>query len=96
MSRQQFGMPSGLGIIPEWLYSDDPNVNIRINPHVKMPAAWTHGQRTVQPVGLVPVKTLEGLGFFDTWWWNNRKAIALGTIGVLGLGFLVVIGKLLK
>jgi hypothetical protein len=95
---QQLGMPTGLGIVPQWLFSPDPAVNIRINPFVKMPAEWTHGQRTVQPIGLVPAKTtgVEGLGFFDTWWWTNRKTIALGTIGVLGIGLLVLVGKLLK
>lgn len=47
-------MMFGLGLIPDWQFSDDPRVNINLNPHVQIPADWPYGQRTVQPVGAFP------------------------------------------
>lgn len=47
----------GLGLIPDWLFSSDPRVNTAINPHVKIPATWPLGQRTVQPIGLMSQRT---------------------------------------
>src|SRR5262245_35534180 len=48
-----FAMPVGLGIVPDWQLSTDPAVNILINPHVKIPADWPAGQRTIQPIGAI-------------------------------------------
>ena len=93
----QLGRPSGLGVIPDWQYSSDPRINIKINPFVTFPPGWN--QRTVQPVGYVNdrVRELNGLGFFtDSWWWQNRKLIVLGGVGILGLGFLALIGAVTK
>jgi hypothetical protein len=45
-----FAMPAGLGLIPDWQFSNDPRINININPHVKIPSEWPYGQRTVQPL----------------------------------------------
>jgi len=42
-------MQAQLGMIPSWQYSQDPGVNIKLNPDVVFPEGWT--QRTVQPVG---------------------------------------------
>lgn len=43
-----------LGIIPDWQFSSDPNVNIAINPYCKIPPEWPNGQRTIQPIGIAP------------------------------------------
>lgn len=42
---------------------------------------------------------LNGLGIdnpFDSWWWTNRKWVALGGVGVLGLGILAAATAILK
>ncbi len=36
-------------MIPSWQFSQDPGVNIKLNPHVQFPPGWT--QSTPQPVG---------------------------------------------
>ena len=87
----------GLGLIPSWQFSQDPEVNPNINPHVVFPEGYN--QRTVQPVGAFwepPTVNLGGLGLFDSWAWNNRKLIALGGIGLLGAAVLALTGKLVK
>jgi hypothetical protein len=33
---------------------------------------------------------------FTTWWWNNRKWLAVGVASLLGVGAAVVAGKVLK
>jgi hypothetical protein len=38
-----------VGMIPSWQFSQDPGVNIHLNPHVQFPEGWN--QRTVQPTG---------------------------------------------
>lgn len=40
-----------LGLIPDWQFSDNPAININLNPHVQIPDNFPHGQRTVQPIG---------------------------------------------
>lgn len=42
-------MPAQLGLIPSWVYSADPGVNIKLNPNVTFPPGMT--QHTIQPVG---------------------------------------------
>lgn len=49
-----------------------------------------------RPFGLVELPDLLTNNPFDSWWWRNRKPIALGTVGVLGIGALVIIGKVLR
>ena len=90
----------GFGIIPIWQMSGDPAVNIKLNPHVQYPPGMT--QMTVQPVvGDInnwppqisartwPNDNLQGpfdMGFFDSWWWRNRKWVLLGGIGLAAFG----------
>ncbi len=57
MIARPFG--AGLGLIPDWQFSSDPNINISINPHVKIPADWPMGQRTVQPIGVMSQRTYD-------------------------------------
>lgn len=33
---------------------------------------------------------------FDSWWWRNRKVVALGTVGIFGVGVLALLGKVLR
>jgi len=49
-----FAQPHGLGLIPDWQFSEDPAINIKLNPHCKIPGDWTNGQRTIQPLSYVP------------------------------------------
>ncbi len=45
------------------------------------------------------VLRLNGVGFtnpFDSWWWTNRKWVALGGVGVVGLGLLAGLTAILK
>lgn len=78
-----------LALIPTWQFSDDPAVNYNVNPHVKFPAGVT--QSTPQPLGTPIVQRMRppvgvpGLGFFNSTWWVQRKWLALGAIGILGL-----------
>jgi hypothetical protein len=39
----------GLGLIPSWQFSMDPNENPKLNPFVKFPQGVT--QQTIQPTG---------------------------------------------
>lgn len=50
----------------------------------------TMAQYTTKGVGV------KGLGIFDTWWWNNRKWLAFGTLGVLAIGAAAVATKVLR
>lgn len=62
-------MALALGLIPTWQFSDDPAVNININPHVKFPAGVN--QLTPQPIGLYPTSgdaNLQGLGITMAAW----------------------------
>lgn len=65
-------MGQHLGIIPDWQYSSDPAINIKINPHVAFPENFTHGQRTAQPMGYFSAKAsgdpLAGLGITMARW----------------------------
>jgi hypothetical protein len=94
---------SNLGMIPSWQFSQDPAVNMHLNPHVKYPEGWS--QMTAQPVGpyyappRIAQPTLTGLGFtnpFDSWAWTNRKWIVLGGIGLVGAALLAGAGLILK
>jgi len=49
----------------------------------------------VAPVGIGPTP-LRGLGLFDSAWWTNRKWIALGVLGSLGVGAAVIATKYLR
>lgn len=99
-------------MIPDWQFSLDPNVNPKINPFVQYPAgiyqttpqSW--GPYYGDPVGVQPgvagprIK-LMGPAFgltnpFDSWWWTNRKWVALGGVGVVGLGLLAAATAILK
>lgn len=42
----------------------------------------------------VGVKGLRGV--FDSWWWRNRKWVAFGTLGALGLAVAGVATKVLR
>lgn len=103
-----------LALIPSWQFSEDPAVNINLNPHLTFPPGMN--QLTVQPINnVVPSGDanlqglgitmasyeqrgvgVKGLGVFDTWWWNNRKWIAFGALGVLGLVVAGVATKVLR
>ena len=96
---RQSGMPqlSGLGLIPDWQYQGADRITPNNNPFVQFPQGWN--QATVQPVGLVSAREMQlnglngNLGFFtDSWAWQNRSLIALGVVGVLGLGALAIVG----
>lgn len=89
---------ANLGMIPAWQFSQDPAVNFHLNPHVKYPDGWS--QMTPQPVGpyYAPPRIARPQlsGFFDSWGWQNRKAIVLGGGALIGLGLLAAAGFLLK
>lgn len=91
MIARPFG--AGLGLIPDWQFSSDPNINILINPHVKVPSDWPMGQRTVQPIGVLSQRTygdplaatdgltqMNGLGITMANWHTPRA-----DLGALGL-----------
>jgi hypothetical protein len=102
----------GLGMIPDWQFSLDPVVNPKINPFVTYPAgvyqttpqSWGpyYGQTTNKSAGVAgPQIKLFGpaLGFsnpFDSWGWRNRKWIAFGGLGVVGLGALAAVTAILR
>lgn len=107
-------MALSLGIIPSWQFSQDPAVNLNLNPHMTFPVGMN--QLTVQPINNVvasgdsnlqglgitmaryaqPGVGVKGLGFFDSWWWNNRKWVAFGALGALGLAVAGVATKVLR
>lgn len=85
---------NNLGFIPAWQFNQDPAHNPAI---VNMQFPPGMFQTTVQPTGPYYNHQLAGLGIepldtvnaiFDSWWWKNRKWIALGAVGALGLGIL--------
>jgi hypothetical protein len=98
----------GLNMIPDWQLSLDPAVNPKINQFVKYPAgvyqttpqSWGPYYGDPKSVGVAgPQVKLLGLGFsnpFDSWGWRNRKWIALGGVGVVGLGILAGLTAILK
>lgn len=79
-----FAMPAGLGMIPDWQFSSDPRINIKINPHLPIPAPWAAGQRTIQPVGYVSNRVqgdpLAGLGITQARWAEPR--VGLGALEI--------------
>lgn len=99
-----------LGIIPTYQFSADPSVNpFGVNPHVQFPAGMS--QLTVQPVGLYPTSGDASLGtpmvsieqppvgvagVFETSWWQNRKWLAFGALGLLGIGIVALATKTLR
>lgn len=56
--------------------------------------------RTMNGLGITMASYLQpgaGVkGVFDSWWWTNRKWIAFGAIGVLGLAVAAVATKVLR
>jgi hypothetical protein len=70
----------GLGLIPSWIFSGDPRVNINLNPHLNIPADWPRGQRTVQPLNYFAAKAsgdpLSGLGITMAHWAKPPVGIA--------------------
>ena len=60
------------------------------------------GDTNLQGLGITmaqytkPGVGVKGLGIFSTWWWNNRKWIAFGALGVLGLAIAGVATKVLR
>lgn len=101
-----------LALIPSWQFSGDPAVNININPHLQMPAGMTQttvqpiagsivasgdAQLGTPMARYLPKAVgVPGLGFFNTVWWQQRKWLALGLVGLLGVGGLLVAGKVLR
>lgn len=90
-----FAMPAGLGFIPDWQFSSDPQVNIAINPHVQIPAEWSQGQRTIQPIGLVAANAcgdplaptdgltqMNGLGITMASWQQRRADLGAFDTGI--------------
>lgn len=68
-----------LGLIPDWQFSNDPAVNIKINPYVQIPSDWPHGQQTVQPRNYFSAKAsgdpLSGLGITMAHWAQPRAEL---------------------
>lgn len=62
-------------------------------------AATTLGPRgrgtTTQLVGFGLFNPFES-NPFDSWWWENRKWLFLGGLGVAGIGALAIVGKVLR
>lgn len=100
-----------LGLIPDWQFSLDPNVNPKINPFVKYPdgvyqttpqswGPWFPEAINQPPSGVAGprVKLLGGLQAnpFDSWWWQNRKWLALGGVGAVGGALLVGLVAILR
>jgi hypothetical protein len=74
---------TSLGLIPDWQFSTDPAVNLKINPHVQYPAGVY--QTTSQPLGPYYGGSEgrgEGLGY-TTQRFANMKFPARGSL--LGL-----------
>jgi hypothetical protein len=86
-----------LGFIPQFQFDMNPAANPQV---VDMQFPEGMYQTTVQPVGPYFQHQMNGLGhlgiepldtvnaIFDSWWWRNRKWVAFGAIGALGLGVL--------
>lgn len=103
-----------LALIPSWQFSQDPVVNINLNPALTFPPGVnqlsvqpfnnvvTSGDANLQGFGtpmaswLKPAVGVPGLGFFDTVWWQQRKWIVLGGLGIVGLAGLLLAGKFLR
>lgn len=87
------GFGAGLGMIPSWIFSGDPGINISLNPDVKFPSGWD--QKTVQPYdGCQTHPDLAGV--FDSWAWTNRKWLVIGGVGLIGAALLAGAGALLR
>jgi len=52
------------------------------------------GDADLQGLGVTMVQRLDG--FFDSWWWNHRKWLAIGSVSLLGLAAAAVAGKVLR
>lgn len=82
-----------LGIIPDFQFHKPPYNPEGYNYTDKLQfTSDVPNQLTVQPVfPNYPTsgdRDLQGVGAFDSWWWTNRKWIAIGTIAAVGLGLL--------
>lgn len=80
----------GLGLIPAWQFSPDPRVNSNLNPNVvtfppdASPMPGSIGFPMRAGAQLVPAQgpgsgVQLGLPIVDSWWWQNRKTLLIGT-----------------
>ncbi len=86
-----------LGLIPAWQFSPDPAVNTHLNPNVVFPDGVT--QVTPQPLGPYFSGDYQQLGYtnpFASAWWQNRKWIAAGVFGLVGVALIGGLGLILK
>jgi hypothetical protein len=82
---------NNLGFIPSWqmAYNAGPSAptlnGLGFIPEWQFGYSAGPGPRTLTGLG-DPLDTLNAV--FDSWWWKNRKWVALGAVGMLGLGVL--------
>jgi hypothetical protein len=95
MWGSQAARQANLGLIPEWQFNQNPAQNPLLTS-MQFPQGMY--QSTVQPIGPY-AGGMNGLGIdnpFDSWWWQNRKWIALGTVTALAIGLFGGLTALLK
>lgn len=100
----------GMGFIPDWQFSSDPKVNIKLNPHalsgfgaIRRPSMNNRG---CCDGGNIPDDCCSGftmtrglrdpLDLFTSPVWTHRKWLVLGGVALLGLAFLGGAGALLR
>jgi hypothetical protein len=72
-----------LGFIPDFQFATA--VTPLAGSQLGFTPSWQFDQQLAGLNG-EPLDTLNAM--FDSWWWKNRKWVALGAVGALGLGIL--------
>jgi hypothetical protein len=72
-----------LGFIPSWQFDVKPFPSTA-GPSLGFIPSWQFNG--LGHLGVEPIDTLNAV--FDSFWWRNRKWIALGAVAALGLGVL--------
>lgn len=87
-----------LGLIPDWQFSSDPKVNALLNANVYTPTAGMRLMPAPLPPAMSAPPSLQGfnLPIIDSWWWQHRKPLVYGALGLVGVAVIVTLTSVLR
>ena len=103
------GSFAGLGMIPDfqfytspyspegYIYTDKLKFTTDVPNQLTVQPVGPYlqsGDANLQGLGVTMVQPLDGV--FDSFWWTNRKWIAIGAVSALGLGLAALAAKVLR